>query len=158
MQMTKNIYAGLFALIAGIGYLLGTVFMAEAGVSTEIGPRLFPYIIGSATTVCGVAILYHELRSSVRVPFSFNFFGDWQIWLQILVLSVLGIVYGMVLEFFGYVIATFLFLTCAFSMMNRGRHKNNVIYAVSFAIVTYAVFAIFLELSLPRGLLDFLPF
>jgi len=158
MQMTKNIYAGLFALIAGIGYLLGTVFMAEAGVSTEIGPRLFPYIIGSATTVCGVCILYHELRSSERVPFSFNFLSERHIWLQILALSVLGILYGEFLETLGYVIATLIFLLFAFTMLNRGRHKNNVIYSVAFAVVTYAVFAVFLELSLPRGLLDFLPF
>lgn len=158
MQMTRNMYAGLFALIAGIGYLLGTVFMAEAGVSTEIGPRLFPYIIGSSTTICGVAILYHELRSTERVPFSFNFSADRYIWLQILTLAVLGILYGEFLETLGYVIATSIFLLCAFNILNRGRHRNNMIYAVSFAVATYAIFAVFLELSLPRGLLDFLPF
>lgn len=158
MHMTKNIYAGLFALVAGIGYLLGTVFMPEAGVSTEIGPRLFPYITGSATTVCGILILFHELRSTERVPFSFNFSRDRLVWLQMLLLAVLGIIYGEVLETFGYVIATFLFLICAFNILNKGRYKNNVIYAGSFAIVTYSIFAIFLELSLPRGLLDFLPF
>lgn len=158
MQMTKNFYSGLFALIAGIAYLLGTVFMAESGTSNEVGPRVFPYIIGSATTICGIAILINEFRSKKREPFSFNFSAERHIWVQIAILAVLGILYGEFLETLGYVISTFIFLTCAFSMLNRGRHKANLIYSSAFAVITYTIFAILLELSLPRGLLDFLPF
>lgn len=158
MHMTKDFYSGLFALIVGIAYLLGTVLMAEAGTSNEVGPRVFPYITGSAATICGIAILIRDIRSKNREAFSFNFSGERHVWIQIAILAVLGILYGKFLETLGYVIATFIFLTCAFSLLNRGRHGANLIYSAGFSLVTYTVFAILLELSLPRGLLDFLPF
>ena len=44
-------------------------------------------------------------------------------------------------------------------MINRGRFVQNVLIAVLFPAVTYGAFAIALQLSLPRGIIEnMLPF
>ena len=69
-----------------------------------------------------------------------------------------GIVYGLVLDWLGYVIATIFFMFFVASFINVRRHLENAIIAVSFSIVSFGAFAVLLKLSLPRGLLGFLPF
>jgi putative tricarboxylic transport membrane protein len=45
------------------------------------------------------------------------------------------------------------------SIINIGRHLQNLIIAVAFSIVTFVAFAVILKLSLPRGILGgVLPF
>jgi putative tricarboxylic transport membrane protein len=42
-------------------------------------------------------------------------------------------------------------------LINVGRHKQNLIIAVVFSVFTFVAFALILKLSMPRGLLSFLP-
>ncbi len=158
MQLTKNAVAALFAIGLGGCYLLGAFLMPEAKGGHQVGPHVFPYLVGIATVLCGVALLFHERKAQQQQPFSFHFIRDKDVWLKILALSVLGCLYGEFLETLGYVIATAIFMFCCFSLINRGHHRANIAFSLIFALVTYAVFAIGLELSLPRGVLDFLPF
>ncbi len=158
MPMTQNTITALFAIFLGIAYLIGTVFMADAMSSYEISPRLFPYIIGTATICSGIALLFLEIKKGNREVFSFNFVKEKHIWLKILLLSILGCLYGQFLDSAGYVITTAFFMVGCLSVLNRGHHRTNLILAGVFSVLTYVIFAMGLELSLPRGLLGFLPF
>ena len=70
-----------------------------------------------------------------------------------------GIAYGLVLDWLGYLIATILFMLIVTTLINVGRHKQNLIIAVLFSVISFISFALLLKLSLPRGLLGgILPF
>ena len=158
VSMTKNLMSGIFALLLGVAYLIGAALLPDVNAGDEIGPRLFPYIIGTATILCGGVLVFKDLRAKERPAFSFKFQEDHAVWTKIAICVVLGVFYGKALDFLGYVISTFIFMLCCSTLINLGRTKQNIIISTLFSLVTYVVFAIGLELSLPRGLLDFLPF
>ena len=158
MQMTKNLASGIFVTLLGGAYLIATKMLPEVQAGDAIGPTLFPFIIGTCTLICGVALIIQDFTAKDRPHFSFKFVEDKEVWIKIGVCAALGIAYGEFLEPLGYVIATALFMMGASCLINKGHMKQNVLISLSFSLITYIVFATLLELSLPRGLLDSLPF
>lgn len=162
--MTKNTAAGFFALVLGAAYLIASFRLPEVTAGDEIGPKLFPIIIGVIVMLSGGALALSERRSQQKSPeakkdlFSFRFVEERDTWVRIALTMICGIVYGLVLDWLGYVIATVFFMFFAASFINVRRHLENAIIAVSFSIVSFGAFAVLLKLSLPRGLLGFLPF
>jgi putative tricarboxylic transport membrane protein len=129
----------------------------EAG--DEVGPRAFPFLIAAVVLGCGVGLLVKEVLNKERKSFSWRFIADRTIWLKILFTMVAGIVYGLVLDWLGYLISTIIFMMFVCSLINVGRHVQNVIIASTFSISTFVAFALVLKLSLPRGILGaVLPF
>jgi putative tricarboxylic transport membrane protein len=157
--MTKNMTAGIFSVVLGLGYLVAAFRIPVFDTGDEIGPRAFPFMIAAVVICCGLALILKELKSRNRKPFSWGFISERGIWLQILITIAAGIIYGLVLDWLGYVIATFLFMIVVASIINIGKHLQNLIIAAAFSIVTFVAFAVILKLSLPRGILGgILPF
>lgn len=157
--MTKNSTTGWLAVVLGALYLFGTTRVPVFDAGDQVGPRAFPYLIAAVMIGCGLALVVKDLRSADRVRFSWGFVSDRTIWLKILATMAAGIVYGLVLEDLGYLVATFLFMIVVSSLINVGRHVQNLVIAVVFSVVTFVAFALILKLSLPRGLLGgILPF
>lgn len=157
--MTKNLTTGIFAVILGLAYLAGTfnIPMNEAGDS--VGPRSFPLLNAALVIICGLALIVNDLRSKDRKPFSWGFAAESDVWLRILATMTAGIIYGLVLDWLGYLIATLFFMIIVTSLINVGKHKQNLIISVLFSIISFISFALLLKLSLPRGLLSgILPF
>jgi putative tricarboxylic transport membrane protein len=157
--MTKNLTSGVLAVVLGLAYLAGTFNIPVFETGDSIGPRSFPFLVAALTISCGLALIVSDLRSADRKPFSWGFVAEGAVWLRILATIAVGITYGLVLDWLGYLIATFFFMIIVTSLINVGRHKQNVIIAVAFSIISFVSFALILKLSLPRGLLGgVLPF
>jgi putative tricarboxylic transport membrane protein len=157
--MTKDTTAGIVSVVLGVGYLIGTFRITVPEAADMIGPRVFPFMISAAMIACGLALIVKELRSTNRKPFSWRIAAERGIWLRILLTIAAGIVYGLVLDWLGYLIATFFFMMFVASIINLGRHLQNAIIAAAFSISTFVAFAVVLKLSLPRGILGgLLPF
>ena len=157
--MTKNMQSGIFAVIIGLAYLAGTFKIAMYDTGDSVGPRSFPFLIAAIVLICGVALIFHDLRAKERKPFSWGFAAESGIWIKIVVTMLAGIGYGLVLDGLGYLIATVLFMMIVTTLINVGRHKQNLIISVAFALISFLSFAVLLKLSLPRGLLGgILPF
>jgi len=156
--ITKDTITGVFSVLLGIAYLIGTLKIPVMDAADEVGPRTFPYIIAATVIICGVLLLLKEFVNKERKAFSFRFIAERGIWLKILLSMAAGIAYGMVLDWLGYIIATIIFMFFVGWLINVGRHMQNLIIAVVFSIFTFVAFALILKLSMPRGLLSFLPF
>ncbi len=157
--MTKNLTTGIFSVVLGLAYLAGTYNIPVFDAADSVGPRSFPFLIAAITIGCGLALIVSDLRSTERKPFSWGFAAESGVWLRILATMAAGIAYGLVLDWLGYLIATFLFMMAVTALINVGRHKQNAIIAALFSIVSFISFALLLKLSLPRGLLGgILPF
>ena len=157
--MTKNLTTGIFAVVLGLAYLAGTFNIPVYDAADSVGPRSFPFLIAAITISCGIALIINDLRSKERKPLSWGFVSESGVWLKILAIMVIGITYGLVLDWLGYLIATFLFMMAVTTLINVGRLKQNVIIAVLFSVISFISFALLLKLSLPRGLLGgVLPF
>lgn len=157
--MTKNRIAGILAVLLGGAYLAATFRIPVFAAADEIGPRAFPFLVGVVVIGCGLALIVEDIRKGDGVPFSWGFLADRVIWLRILATIAAGIIYGLVLEDLGYLIATVLFMLVVTSLINVGKHVQNVVISLVFSLVTFTTFALILKLSLPRGLLGgILPF
>ena len=156
--MTKNMITGLISFVLGVAYLYGASQIPDVQAGDEIGPRLFPYIIGTAAVICGGLLTFLEMIKKDKEAFSFGFITEKSIWLKIATIMALGIAYGETLDYLGYVVGTIIFMFLAGTVINRGHTVQNITIAGLFSCVCYGVFSVALNLSLPRGLLSFLPF
>jgi putative tricarboxylic transport membrane protein len=157
--MTKDMTTGIWSVVLGAGYLAAAFKIPLFQAGDQIGPRMFPFMIAAVVIVCGLVLIVKELRAKAVQPFSWNFSAERGIWLRIIFTIAAGIIYGLVLDWLGYVIATLFFMFFTASIINIGRHVQNLVIAVLFSVSTFVAFAMILKLSLPRGILgDYLPF
>ncbi len=155
---TKDTVTGVFSVVLGVAYLLSTKSIPVMDAADEVGPRTFPYIVAGVVLICGFALLIKELLNPERKAFSFAFIAGRAIWLRILATMIAGIGYGLTLDWLGYLIGTSLFMIIVSELINVGKHKQNLIISLAFSVISFISFGIILKLSMPRGLLDFLPF
>ena len=157
--MTKDTTVGILSVVVGGIYLAAAFKIPLFAAGDRIGPRMFPFMISALVIGCGVILLLKEFLRKERIPFSWEFVSQRDVWIRILITIVLGIIYGLVLDWLGYVIATFFFMIFMATIINIGKHLQNLLIAAAFSVITFAAFALFLKLSLPRGILgDILPF
>lgn len=157
--MSKNMQSGLLAVILGLVYLAGTFKIPVFETGDSVGPRSFPFLVAAIVLICGVALIINDLLAKERKSFSWGFTTEPAVWIRIAATIFFGIAFGLVLDWLGYLIAMFLFMIIITSMINVGRHKQNLIISVLFSLISFLSFAVVLKLSLPRGLLGgILPF
>jgi putative tricarboxylic transport membrane protein len=159
LNMTKDMTAGVASVVVGVGYLISAFRIPVFATGDEIGPRLFPFMISAVVILCGAVLVLRELLNKDRKPFAWGFAADRDIWLRILFTIAAGVLYGLILDWLGYVIATFFFMSFVASIINVGKYRQNAFLAAAFSVSTYVAFAVILKLSLPRGILGgILPF
>lgn len=158
-RITKDTITGAVAVVLGSVYLMSAKAIPVMDAGDQIGPRAFPYLVATLVTGCGIWLLVKEFLNKARQPFSWGFVSDRAVWIRIVLTMTAGIAYGQVLDWLGYIIATFIFMICVCELINVGRHAQNLVIAVIFPIFTFVAFAVLLKLSLPRGILGaVLPF
>ena len=156
--ITKDTVTGVFSVVLGIAYLVGTYKIPMLDAGDEVGPRAFPFLIAATVILCGFLLLIKEFFNKERQAFSFHFIAERGIWLRILLIMAAGITYGLILDWLGYILSTIIFMVFVGSLINTRRYLQNLIIAVVFSISTFIAFALILKLSMPRGVLSFLPF
>lgn len=156
--MTKNFTTGILGIIIGSIYLLAIQSFPEARAGDATGPKFFPLLIGSISIISGVFLCLMD-RKKRSEAFQWGFTAEREILIMIGISTVLGVIYGLVIEGWGYLLSTAIFLFCIIFMINRGRLIQNIIFSLLFPVVTYLLFAVVLHLSLPRGIIEnILPF
>ena len=152
--MTKDMIVGLLGLFLGGGYALMAWMLPMSAVQDDVGPRLFPLIVGGVAFLAGLVLVLRErsLPREDRKPFSFGFREEFQVYMKIAITVVAGIAYGMALEPLGYVLATLGFMLLL-TFLVSSRMLQNLVISFTFPLVTYVIFSSLLNLSLPRGIL-----
>lgn len=156
--MTKDRVTGLLALLLGGVYLAATFRVPVFEAGDETGPRAFPFLVAGLVMASGAALLVKDARSRARERLDWGFLTERTVWIRIALTIAAGVAYGLLLEPLGYLLATFLFLIGVASFINVGRHVQNLVVSATFALVSFVAFGIVLKLSVPRGVLSFLPF
>lgn len=141
-----------FGLIAlGSFVVFETQSIAETQGYAQIGPRLFPYIIGVGLTLCGAVLGWHALTGGWRnVPLDQEG-HDAPDWLAFFVISAGIILHMAVIGWAGFIIAS----TLLFVMIARGfgsrRPLRDAIIAALLATAVFFIFTRGLGLNLPKG-------
>jgi putative tricarboxylic transport membrane protein len=139
---------GLIALGAFIAW--ETRGIAETQGYAQIGPRLFPYVVGSGLTLFGAVLAWQAVAGGWRhVPLDeAHATPDWSAFVIITV----GVVLHMaIIGWAGFIIAS----AALFVLIARGfgsrRLVRDAIIGIVLAAVVFFVFTLALGLSLPKG-------
>lgn len=153
--MTKDTLTGIVAVLVGGIYTATALMLPEMRMGDKLGPKIFPLVVGTASILAGLALILGDRspgKESKKADFGFVEHKD--IWFKILLTAVVGIVYGLVMDKLGFLIPTTLFMLFITTLINKGRLIQNAILSLAFSVITYGVFAVALQLSLPRGFLE----
>jgi putative tricarboxylic transport membrane protein len=135
---------GLFALTQARGLRFGTVVAP--------GPGFFPMCLAAALCLTSVGLFVQALRAAPggAVPSA----GGVR---HFAVVGTLGslLLYALVLERLGFLLATFALLLFFFKALQRQRWLVAVGGALATSLLTYLVFRIWLGVNLPGGLWSF---
>jgi putative tricarboxylic transport membrane protein len=146
-----EVLLSLVLVFIGSFVIYETRGIAETQGYSQVGPRLFPYIIGTGLTLCGAVLGWHAISGGWRdVPLDEGGHDapDWMAWAIISV----GIVLHMVLiGWAGFIIAS----TLMFVLIARGfgsrRAVRDLLIGLALAVAAYFLFTRALGLRLPPG-------
>ena len=139
---------GLIALGTFIVYETQTI--AETQGYAQIGPRLFPYLIGAGLAICGAVLAWQAFSGGWHhVPLDEA--HDEPDWVAFGIISAGVILHMIIIGWAGFIIAS----TALFVMVARGfgskRIVRDAIIAVVLATVVFIIFTLALGLALPKG-------
>ena len=155
MTARARIHPGELAIALGLVVLGSFVIyetqnIAETQGYAQIGPRLFPYLIGVGLTLCGAVLGWEALSGGWRhVPLDEA--HDVPDWMAFGVISAGVILHMLVIGWAGFIIAsTLLFVLVARGFGSR-KPVRDAIIAVVLAVVVFFLFTKGLGLNLPKG-------
>lgn len=160
ISVTTNFITGILSIALGLFYTITAMLLPKMTLGDKLGPKVFPYVVGTIAIITGIALLLQDrnpAKKSKKAEFGFVKYKS--VWIRIALISIAGIVFGLIIDSVGYMLSTAAFMFVVSILINKKRYVQNLIIAVLFAVITYFVFAVALKLSLPRGFLEqLLPF
>lgn len=113
------------------------------------GPGFLPVLIGATMVVLAVGAFVQEWRQrgAAPAPAAAPAVNWWQVALTIAAL----VAYGLLLDRLGYVVTTLLVMGFLFRRVARLRWPVALTATVLSTLVSYALFALWLKVRLPRG-------
>ena len=143
--MSDRIF-GLFGLALAAFYIWATSIIPDSFMVDVIGPRAFPYIVGTVLAICA---LYFLLRPDPE--------PEWPVLanlIEIIFATAVMFLYAWALKRVGFIIAT-VFATAYLSWHLGTKPLGALLTGVGTAIGIYVVFYLILGLSLAKGPLGF---
>lgn len=146
-----ELLVSLAFLALGSFVIYGTTDIAETQGYSQIGPRLFPYIIGIGMSLCGAALGWQALNGGWRnVPMDIE--GHQAPDRMSFVIISLGIVLHMMLiGWAGFILASALMFVLIARGFGSRRAVRDLLIGVALTTAAFLVFTLGLGLRLPAG-------
>ncbi len=146
-----------FDLISAAFWLLVALVMCEESWRIRLGefhnpgPGFLPFGAGLILGGCALAVLVRTLK--VRGKEGKAFWADRSRWSKVFLTLGCIFVYGVLLEPLGFLLTTFLSMGFLFRVIEPQRWRTVITGALFSAIGAYLIFAVWLQVELPRGFL-----
>jgi putative tricarboxylic transport membrane protein len=156
----EYVFAGVCAAL-GVYAIIGAGFIrVPPGSASVLGPRFFPYFVGSILFVASVAVIVDIARGRRGQPEAEedvdpNAKTDWR---TVLLLMLCFLSLLVLIELAGWPIAVAVLFAGAAITLGATRWWAALLVGLGLGLVTQLVFGAWLGLSLPAGpLLDWIP-
>lgn len=133
---------GLTGMALAAFYLWAASIIPDSFMTDVVGPRTFPYIVGTVLAVCSA---YFLIR-----PDDDPTWPDLRDFGEILFAAVVLLLYAMMLPKVGFVIST-VFATAYLTWRLETKPLNSLVVGVATSVGIYGVFRGILGLSLAKG-------
>lgn len=155
-QFAELIVAAV-VIILGIVILIETQDIRVPRAYTKVGPRVIPEIIGWALVIVGLWYAIDILRTGGAAPSAESEDVDVTLptdWWTVGLLALALILYVLLIDRAGFVIASAVMFEVAAYAMGSRRYLRDIPIAVVLGLAVYLVFTRGLEVRLPAGWLD----
>jgi putative tricarboxylic transport membrane protein len=153
---TGEIILALAVVVFGLGVIWQTTQIRLTPAYSMVGPRVIPYIVGAGLVLTGIWLAVEALTGRTATVSTESEDVDPPLptdWRTVGLLTVALLVYLVLLERAGFVIASaLLFFGAAYAMGSRS-YVRDLIIGVIMAAVLYVGFTRGLGLHLPAGVL-----
>ncbi len=153
--MADKFILGFVVVLAGI-YFYATSQIPTLEIGDPLGPKAFPQLLGIGLIISGVMLLIEIIKAG-KYPEARPRLTRKDIAHYWIVGAVAGwtLLYFLVFEKLGYMIATTIYLLALTTYFNKKRTVTNVLTSVLFCVISYVMFTQLLGVTLARGPLPF---
>jgi putative tricarboxylic transport membrane protein len=146
-------------LVLAAVYLYATEQLPSLEIGDPLGPKAFPRLLGAGLVLAAILMLVEMVRArkaAAASPAAPPPAPDDQ-GAPIIVagVAIWTLLFFLVFERLGYMLATTLYLLPLMMYFNKGRRTTNVLTAVLFSVLSYLLFTKLLGVNLARGILPF---
>jgi putative tricarboxylic transport membrane protein len=142
-------------LVAAV-YLYATTLIPQLEIGDPLGPKAFPRLLGACLLIAAGLLfveMWKERKTAMPQPATSGA-GDLRHLWVLAAVTAWTAAYYIVFEKAGYIVATAAYLLALMAWFNRGKWVANVLSAVLFSVLSYAMF-LKLDVRLPQGILPF---
>jgi putative tricarboxylic transport membrane protein len=151
-----DLLLGLCVIIGAAIYLHADANLPVLQNGGPMGPQAFPALVGIGLLVSGLLLLGETWRRAAGVAAAVPADPIERRSRAILAaMTAWTALYYFAFERVGYVVATVVYMFALLAFFNRGRWWVNAASAAGFTLAAYLLFTSFLQVALPRGILDF---
>lgn len=118
------------------------------------GPGFLPFLSGVALIFASLFVLIPALRKQ-ETTVNGAFFPERDSFRKILLALVALVAFGVVMEYAGFFLTTFLFMLFVTRIMEPNGWRLVTVLAFLTAAMAYLLFVVLMEAQLPKGLLGF---
>ena len=155
--MTKkrlgNLFVACCAIVLSATYLAATFRIRDIEIVDPLGPKAFPFLLGTGMLLCGVSL---AITTFVRTPPATSDSETTEETrshpLAVVLVGAWLLAYYLVFETLGFLLATIIFLLGLTMYFNRGRWMLNIAVSVLFPICLDLIFSFVLGRAPAPGL------
>jgi putative tricarboxylic transport membrane protein len=153
--MTDRVIFVCTLILAGV-YIYATEQLPSLEIGDPLGPKAFPRLLAVGLLITAVVLLLEILRRPKSAPAASSAEPSRPgAQLVVAAAALWTLLYFLVFEWLGYVIATTVYLFVLMTYFNRGKWIPNALTSVLFSLGSYLMFTKLLGVTLAPGLLPF---
>jgi putative tricarboxylic transport membrane protein len=153
MRVADRVIFVCTLILAGV-YFYSTEQLPSLEIGDPLGPKAFPRLLGIGLVLTAIALLLEIVRAPKKAPAAAKAEPSQRAAQGIVAAAAAWtLLYFIVFERLGYVLATSIYLLILMAYFNRGKWVANVLTSVLFSLISYLMFTKVLGVTLARGIL-----
>lgn len=142
----------IFVIAFGLIYTLMSYLLPRAAIGNAMDPLYFPLGLGVLLTGVGVLLFIRSDKTMIKAALLSllqKSDKDREVSKMVWITCIVAILYGLVFEYVGFVLATFGFMISILFLTNGKKYLTNILVASIFSVGIFALFNYALGIPLP---------
>ena len=145
MQSRPDLFAGLFFILAGLGFLAAAQSY-DLGSAARMGPGYFPSAVAGVLVLLGTAIAVQGLTAGAETsPGSAIAFS----WTAAIIILGSAVLFALALSYAGVIAAILVTVVASSAAVGRAFHWQTILLAIALAAFSVVLFVLLLGLPVP---------